>query len=81
MPRMTRIESSDGLYHVLNRVNYRNDIFETDEAKRSFEKTMLEACDRCGWELYAYAIMRNHFHLAIGTPREDLISGRKRGHA
>ena len=75
MPRMTRIESSDGLYHVLNRGNYRNDIFETDEAKRSFEKTMLEACDRCGWELYAYAIMRNHFHLAIGTPRGNLISG------
>lgn len=37
-----------GLYHVLNRGNYRNWIFETDGAKQSFEKSLFESCERAG---------------------------------
>jgi len=75
MPRKTRIESSDGLYHIINRGNYRSDIFETDESKASFEKTIFETCEKANWRVYAYVIMRNHYHLAIETPQGNLVSG------
>ena len=48
MPRKTRVESSDGLYHIINRGNYRSDIFETDASKASFEKTLFETCKKNG---------------------------------
>ena len=54
MPRKNRIETSDGLYHVINRGNYRSWVFETDGAKKSFEKTLYEACERAGTERFGY---------------------------
>lgn len=75
MARNPRIESSDGLYHVINRGNYRGFIFKTEGARTSFQKTLFEACQRSGWRLYAYSILSNHFHLCIGTPKGNLSEG------
>ena len=75
MPRQARIVSNDGLYHVLNRGNYRSFIFESDGAKKSFEKTLYEACDKFSWKLSAYCLMSNHFHLCLATPRGNLSEG------
>ena len=30
---------------------------------------------RCGWKLYAYVIMSNHYHLAVETPEPNLVEG------
>jgi len=73
--RRHRIESSDGLYHVINRGNYRQAVFETEGAKEAFERVLWEGCERYGWELLAYAIMSNHFHLCLATPRGNLSAG------
>jgi putative transposase len=75
MARKTRIESSDSVYHVINRGNYRSFIFKTEGAKVAFERTLFEACERAGWELLAYCILSNHFHLCLGTPRGNLSEG------
>lgn len=75
MPRKIRIESREGIYHVINRGNYRGFVFESEGAKRSFETTLFEACERFGWELKAYALLSNHFHLCLGTPRGNLSDG------
>jgi REP element-mobilizing transposase RayT len=75
MSRNPRIESSDGLYHIINRGNYRAYIFESEGARMAFQKTLFEACERSGWRLYAYCIMSNHFHLCIGTPKGNLSEG------
>ena len=75
MPRKLRVESNEGLYHVINRGNYRSWIFESDGAKRSFHDTLFEACERFSWELSAYCLMSNHFHLCLGTPRGNLSVG------
>jgi hypothetical protein len=47
-------------------------IFKT---KVAFERTLFEACERAGWELLAYCILSNHFHLCLGTPRGNLSEG------
>lgn len=75
MGRVHRIETSDGLYHVINRGNYRSQIFETDGAKKAFEKVLWEACERFRWDLLAYVLMSNHFHLCLGTPSGKLSAG------
>ena len=75
MARKPRIESNTGLYHVLNRGNYRSDIFKSEAAKTSFLTTLFEACERFSWELSAFCIMSNHYHLCLGTPRGNLSNG------
>jgi putative transposase len=63
MPRKPRIEYPGAVYHVINRGNYRQDLFTLEGVGASFEKTLFETCDRFGWQLYAYVLMSNHFHL------------------
>lgn len=31
--------------------------------------------DRCGWRLYAFAVLSNHLHLVLKTPRPNLSAG------
>jgi REP element-mobilizing transposase RayT len=75
MARKPRIEFPGAIYHVINRGNYRSDIFVSDKVKYAFEKCLGEACDLTGWRIHAYIVMRNHFHLAIETPRGNLVTG------
>jgi REP element-mobilizing transposase RayT len=75
MPRKSRIEFPGAVYHVLSRGNYRKDLFVDEKTTESFEDTMFEAVERCGWKLFAYVIMRNHYHLAVETPEPNLVAG------
>jgi REP element-mobilizing transposase RayT len=63
------------LYHVFNRGNYRHDVFETVGAAQAFEATLTEACVRHDWRIHAYAIMCNHYHLALETVGANLVQG------
>lgn len=75
MPRMVRIQHPGALYHVINRGNYKSDIFASEGARRAFLKALIEAVKRHGWKLHAYVIMRNHYHLAMETPQPNLVEG------
>ena len=75
MARKLRFEYPGAMYHVLNRGNYRQGIFKEEGAMASFERTLFEACERCGWILHAFVIMPNHFHLALETPQPNLSEG------
>jgi putative transposase len=75
MPRKLRLEYAGACYHVINRGNYRRDLFAGKGAAESFEKCVFEAAARFGWRLHAYVIMRNHFHLAVETPEPNLSEG------
>ena len=75
MARKLRLEYPGAIYHVINRGNYRRDIFETTGAAHSFVTALSEAVARYGWELHAYVLMRNHFHLVIVTPEPNLTVG------
>jgi REP element-mobilizing transposase RayT len=77
MPRKLRLEFPDACYHVINRGNYRRDLFAGKGSAEAFERTLFEACARFGWRLHAFIIMRNHFHLAVETPEPNLSDGMK----
>ena len=38
-------------------------------------KTLAEACQKTGWEVHAYCLMRNHYHLVLETPNANLVAG------
>lgn len=75
MARKLRLEYPGACYHVINRGNYRADIFKTEGAKAAFEACLFEACARSQWVLHAYVLMSNHYHLALETPEGNLVAG------
>jgi REP element-mobilizing transposase RayT len=75
MARKLRLEFPGAIYHVINRGNYRSDVFKTEGAKAAFEACLFEACAKSQWRLHAYVIMSNHFHLAVETPEGNLVAG------
>jgi putative transposase len=77
MARKVRIEWGGACYHLINRGNYRRDLFAGRGAAESFRSCLFEAAGRFGWRLHAFVIMRNHFHLAVETPEPNLSDGMK----
>jgi putative transposase len=75
MARPLRMESEAGVYHVINRGNYRADIFRSEKAKTAFLTCLNEACGQTGWRVHAWCLMSNHYHLAISTPQANLVEG------
>lgn len=75
MARKLRLQYPGAVYHVINRGNYRQDVFETADKAMAFERCVFETCERMRWRLHAYALMRNHYHLALETPQGDLVAG------
>ena len=77
MARQLRIEYAGAIYHVMSRGDRKEPIFLDDEDRRGFLRTLGEACERAGWEVHAYCLMGNHFHLVVETPKPTLVSGMK----
>src|SRR5215210_1351152 len=77
MPRPLRVEFEGAIYHVINRGDRREAIFEDDGDRETFLRTLGEACAKTGWQVHAWCLMTNHFHLVIETPRADLVAGMK----
>jgi len=77
MPRQLRMEYPGAIYHVINRGDRREDIFKDDLDRQEFLCTLAEACRKTDWQVHAYCLMRNHFHLVIETPRANLVAGMK----
>lgn len=77
MPRSIRIEFPGAVYHVMARGNRRGAIFLDDEDRRTFLKTLGEACQMTGWRLPAWVLMDNHYHLMLQTPEPNLVEGMK----
>ncbi len=77
MPRALRIEYEGAIYHVMNRGDRKEDIFFDDEDRRLFLRTVEEACGKGQWQIHAYCLMRNHFHMVVETPSPTLVAGMK----
>jgi hypothetical protein len=72
MPRPLRIEYEGALYHVMSRGDRREAIFLEDADRDGFLHTLGEACAKTAWQVHAYCLMSNHFHLVVETPRPNL---------
>jgi len=75
MPRKLRVEYPGAVYHVMSRGNRRQDIFLDDVDRHDFLKTLAEACQKTGWQVHAYCLMNNHYHVVLETPNANLVAG------
>jgi REP element-mobilizing transposase RayT len=77
VPRKLRVEYPGAIYHVMNRGDRREPIFKDDVDHRRFLETLAEACGKTDWQVLAYCLMPNHFHLVVETPQGNLVAGMK----
>ncbi|MEX2577841.1 MAG: transposase [Verrucomicrobiales bacterium] len=77
MPRQVRVEYEGAFYHVMARGNRRNRIFAAPDGadEELFLKSLGECCERTGFRVWAWVLMRNHYHLLLETPAANLVEG------
>src|SRR5438034_11457317 len=75
MARKLRVEYPGAIYHVMNRGDHREPIFRDDKDRLRFLETLAEACRKTAWQVHAYCLMGNHFHLVLETPQANLVAG------
>lgn len=71
-----RIQSNEVLYHVCSRGVEKQLIFGVVDGDRAvFIKLLERTVQRYGWQLHAYCLMGNHFHLVLDTPHANIAAG------
>ena len=61
----------------MNRGDRRELIVMDDADRQRFVDTLGEACAKTGWQVHAYVLMPNHFHVVVETPQPNLVAGMK----
>ena len=59
----------------MSRGDRREPIFLDDTDRRRFVDTLAQACEKTGWQVHAYCLMGNHFHLVAESPQPNLVVG------
>jgi len=59
------------------RGNHGQPIFKEDRDYTRLLETLAESCEKTGWRVHAYVLMRNHYHLLLETPEANLVAGMK----
>ena len=72
MSRPLRIQFAGAVYHVMNRGTARQATFLNDGDYQVFLNTVAEACRLWNAEVFAYCLMRNHYHLCLRTAKGNL---------
>jgi putative transposase len=70
MPRTARIVIPDLPYHITQRGNYRQDIFQDNEDRLSYLSWINDYSKKYKLSIFAYCLMDNHVHF-IAIPREE----------
>jgi len=68
MARPLRIEYRGAYYHVMNRGQYRRNIFVDDKGRQTFLDLLADMARLWKVEIYAYCLMGNHYHLLLSVP-------------
>ena len=78
MARPLRVEFPGAIYHLTNRGNAGQAIFEDDVDRIAFLSVLGDVVDRMGWLCHAYCLMGNHYHLMAETSEANLSEGMRR---
>jgi putative transposase len=72
MARPLRLEIEGGWYHVMNRGLEKRQIFPNEHANLHFLELLGVLPTRFGLRIHGYALMGNHYHLQVETPKANL---------
>lgn len=70
MPRIPRSKANSGCYHVIQRGNGKQILFEDYSDYSYFIYALFCHKDKYNYKIHAYCLMNNHFHLLIQTSEE-----------
>ena len=74
MPRQARIVIPGELFHLTQRGNYRQRIFEDDIDRAYYLKLFEECKNKYGLELFAFCLMDNHVHFVVKPLYKDSLA-------
>ena len=75
MPRPLRVQFEGAIYHIVTRGVRKLPLFTDDRDREVFLRLLDTTVARYGWELHAYCLMTNHFHLLLTTPGANVSAG------
>jgi REP element-mobilizing transposase RayT len=75
MARPLRIDIEDGFYHVTSRGWERCKVVRDDRDRQRWLELLERVATRCGWRVFAWTLLDNHFHLYLRTPQPNLSAG------
>lgn len=71
-PRRSREKSFSKVYHVIIRGINKQNIFLDDQDFKKLKKELKKTKEKYKYEIYAYALMRNHIHIVINDKNDNL---------
>ncbi len=72
MARPLRIEFEGAFYHVISRGERKENIYNSSYDKKKFIEKLSKTVDKFTVLIHAYALMNNHYHLLLETPKGNL---------
>jgi REP element-mobilizing transposase RayT len=75
MARPLRLEFPGAIWHVTARGNARGAIFVNDGDRTAFLGILEKVVDTFRWQVHAWVLMGNHYHLVVETPDPNLARG------
>ena len=73
--RKPRVEVERGYYHVVTRGNNKQPIYFANWSGKLFEGLLGQTAVRFDWEVLAYCLMTNHYHLVVRIRDAGLSGG------
>ena len=78
MPRKSRLDAPGVLHHVMGRGIEKRNIFVDDADRHDFIERLAKLCEEDAWDIYAWALLSNHFHLLCKTRNRPLPSSMRK---
>ena len=78
MPRHARLDAPGTLHHVMGRALPGVTLFEADADREDFLGRVADLATDGHLQVYAWALLPNHFHLLLRTGRQPLAASMRR---
>lgn len=74
MPRVARIYTEEGVFHILTRGNNRQWVFKEKEDFQAYQEILKQLKKEQPLKLYHYCLMNNHIHLILESNKQTQLS-------
>ena len=78
MPRLARLDAPGVLHHIMGRGIERNKIFINDKDREDFIERLSAMAEEGAMDVYAWALLPNHFHILAKTKNRPLSSSMRK---
>lgn len=77
MARQLRIQVPGAFYLVSNQTETKTNLFRDSEEKAIFMECLLETRSKTGWQIHAYALVKDGYYILLECPEPNLVDGMK----